>query len=331
MGKLPFEKEGRKILVKKDGTTISDYGKHPSERKVEELIDWGVINLNKPQGPTSHQVAGYVKEILKLDHVGHGGTLDPNVTGVLPIALEKARRIVQALLSAGKEYVCLMHIHKEVDEKKIRNVFEEFLGKIEQIPPVRSAVKRRKRERQIYYLEILEIEGRDVLFKMGCQAGTYVRKLCDDIGKKLGTGAHMAELIRTKAGPFKAEEWHTLHDIKDAYEFYKEGNEKELKSIILPIEKAVEHLPKIWIFDNAVDTVCHGADLKLPGISKLHSGINEGEMVAVMTLKDELVCLGESSKDSESMIKEQKGLAVKTKKVFMDRGTYPKFSLSKQD
>jgi len=326
MGKLPFEEHPGKIIVKKEGSTSPDYGKKPEERGIEELIDWGVINLNKPSGPTSHQVAAYVKGILKLDHVGHGGTLDPKVTGVLPIALEKARRIVQALLKSGKEYVCLMHIHKDVEENKLREVFEEFKGKIDQVPPVRSAVKRVKRQRRIYYLEILEIDGKDILFRMGCEAGTYVRKLCDDIGKRLGTGAHMAELVRTKAGPFNDKTWCSLHDLKDAYEFYKEGNGEELKKIILPVEKAVEHLPKIWIFDNAVDTVCHGADLKIPGISKFSSGINNGDMVAVMTLKNELVCLGEALKSSEEVEKEDKGITIKTKKVFMERGIYPKFS-----
>lgn len=322
MNKLPFEEIKREILVKKEG--ISD-DKYDDRRDIKIRINYGIVNINKPAGPTSHQVSAFVKNILGIKHAGHGGTLDPNVTGVLPIALGRGTRIVQGLLKAGKEYVCLMHIHKDVEEEMVREVFKEFIGKIKQIPPLRSAVKRQERQRRIYYLEILEIDGRDVLFKMGCEAGTYVRKLCDDIGKKLGTGAHMAELVRTKAGPFTEKDWNSLHDLKDAYEFYKEGDEKELKKIILPIENGVEHLAKIWVFDSAVDTICHGADLSLPGVSKLHPDIKEGDLIAIMTLKDELVCLGEALKNSEEMLKEERGKCVKTKKVFMERGVYPKF------
>lgn len=326
MNKLPFEEIKREVLIKKENSSDDRYR---DKRDIEDLINYGIVNINKPAGPTSHQVSAFVKNILGIKHAGHGGTLDPNVTGVLPIALGRGTRIVQGLLKAGKEYVCLMHIHKDVDEEKIKEVMNEFIGKIKQIPPVRSAVKRQERQRRIYYLEILEIDGKDVLFKVGCEAGTYVRKLCDDIGKKLGTGAHMAELVRTKAGPFTDRTWYSLHDLKDAYEFYKEGNDRELKKIILPIERGVEHLAKIWIFDSAVDTICHGADLSLPGISKLHSEISKEDLIAVMTLKDELICLGESLKNSDEMLKEERGKAIKTKKVFMERGVYPKYIVKK--
>ena len=250
------------------------------------------------------------------------------MTGVLPIALGKATRIVQTLLNAGKEYVCLMYLHKPVDEKDIYKVAEKFTGKIKQLPPIKSAIKRVLRTREIYYLNILEINKQEVLFQIGCEAGFYVRKFCHDFGKELGTGAHMSQLIRTKAGPFTDKDWHSLHDLKDAYEFYKEGNEKELRKIILPIEEAVKHLPKIWIVDSAVDSICHGASLNIPGISKLNN-LNENETIAIMTLKDELVALGNSVLNSGEIMEKEKGLAVKTKKVFMDRNIYPKF-LSKK-
>lgn len=244
------------------------------------------------------------------------------MTGVLPIALDKATRIVQALLKAGKEYICLMHLHKEVAENKIHELMKEFQGKIKQLPPVRSAVKRQERFREIYYLNILEINGKDVLFKVGCEAGTYIRKLAHDFGKRLGTGAHMFQLIRTKAGPFTDKDWHSLQDLKDAYEFYKEGNEKEIRKIILPFERAVEHLPKVWVFDNAVNNICHGASLGVPGISKLHLNINKNDSIAIMTLKEELIALGTSQITSEEMFKSEKGIAVKVEKVLMPRNTY---------
>jgi len=247
------------------------------------------------------------------------------VTGVLPIALDKATRIVEVLLKAGKEYVALMHLHALVDEKKIQEAVNgEFLGKIQQLPPIRSAVKRQLRQREIYYLQILEVEGQDVLFKVGCEAGTYIRKLIHDLGLKLGCGAHMVQLVRTKAGPFTDKNWKSLHDLKDAYEFWKEGNEEEIRKVILPMEKAVEHLPKIWVMDNCVDTLCHGADLSVPGVAKYHE-FNRDETLAIMTLKDELISLGIALEHSNSIRKKERGKIVKNHKVFMERKIYPRF------
>jgi H/ACA ribonucleoprotein complex subunit 4 len=322
---LPFKEIEREQLVKREAKTSEKYGFFPEKRPVEQIIDYGIVNIDKPRGPTSHQVSSYVQKILNIKKSGHSGTLDPNVTGVLPVALGSATRISQALLYAGKEYVCIMHLHKPVEEDKIRKVCSGFIGKIKQLPPIKSAIKRQERYRKIYYLEILEIIGQDVMFKVGCQAGTYIRKLCHDIGQKLGVGAHMSELRRTKAGPFDETTTFTLQDLQDAYYFWKEkGNEKFIRKVIQPMENAVQHLPKIWVFDSTVDTLCHGADLKVPGISKLDSGILVGDLVAVLTLKDELVALGQTRMISKDMVKEEKGVAVKTKKVFMLSDTYPK-------
>lgn len=325
--KLPFEQLSRKVLTKKDSATDPKYGKEPSKRTIKELLDSSVICINKPSGPTSHQTADYVKRILEVEACGHGGTLDPGVTGTLAVAVNKATRIMQTLLLSGKEYVCLMHIHKPIAEIIIRETMDNFLGKIIQLPPLRSAVKREKREREIYYIEILEIDGQDVLFKVGCQAGTYIRRICDDFGKKLGTGAHMQQLVRTKAGPFTFAKSHTLQELKDAYEYYKQNNdETKLKQILLPLEFGSSHLLKIWVFDNAVDTLCHGADLSIPGISKLNSEIEPTNLVAIMTLKNELIALGEAIMDSQQIMTQPRGIAVKIKKVFMEPGTYPRFN-----
>lgn len=325
MGKLPFEEIEREILVKRETKIDVKHGCEPDKRKTEELINYGIFCLNKPSGPSSHQVVDYVKEILNLDKSGHSGTLDPMVTGVLPIALGKATKITQALLPAGKEYVALMILHKPIDINDIKKTFNELTGKITQLPPKRSAVKRQLRERNVYYVEILEIEGQDILFRIGCQAGTYIRKYTHDFGLKLGVGAHMQQLVRTKAGPFSDNEMYSLQDLKDAYDDYKEGNEENLRKIIKPIEYAVSHLPKIWVHNNVIGNLCHGASLNAPGISKLESGINKNELVAVMSLKNELVCLGIAEMDSEEMLNAKKGKVIKTSRVFMERGIYPKF------
>ena len=320
MEKLPFE-INRKVFVKKEVEIDANLGKYPKDRSVEELLSYGIVNINKSAGPTSHQIVDFVKSSLEIKKAGHSGTLDPGVTGVLPIALEKATRITNVLLKAGKEYVGLMYLHKDVDEERLNEIIKEFVGEVEQLPPLRSAVKREKRKRNVYYFKILEKKGRNVLFKVGCEAGTYIRRICDDTGKKLGTGAHMKELIRTKVAGFTNENWCSLQDLSDAFVLYKGGNEIEIRKLIFNIEKAVEFLPKIWVVDSAVDSICHGANLNVPGISKLNE-FNEKEVVALMTLKDELIGLGETRMNSKDVLEKEKGMAVKTSKVFMERKVY---------
>ena len=216
-----------------------------------------------------------------------------------------------------------MHLHKDVEESKLRETINKyFIGKIQQLPPIKSSVKRQLRVRTVYYLDILEIDGKDVLFKVGTEAGTYIRKLIHDIGQKLKIGAHMAELRRTKAGPFGESTLFTLHELGDAYYFLKEeGNEKFLRKAIQPVESGVAHLPKIWVFDTTIESICHGVDLKVPGIGKLNNNISKDETVAVMTLKDELIALGIAKMASAEMLGE-KGIAVQTEKVFMQPGVY---------
>jgi H/ACA ribonucleoprotein complex subunit 4 len=323
--KLPFEKIERSIIELKKAKTDPKFGQDPESRPIETLLDYGIICINKPKGPTSHQVSAYTKKILGLKKSGHSGTLDPKVTGVLPVALGRGTRIVQALLPSGKEYICIMHLHEVVDEQRVRDVMAGFVGKIKQLPPIKSSVKRQWRYRKIYYLQILEINEKDVLFRVGCQAGTYIRKLCHDIGEKLSIGAHMAELVRTKAGPFNDSEMYTLQELRDAVEFTKEGDETFIRKVIKPIEHAVSHMSKVWILDSAIEAICHGTDLAAPGIVKIESDIQIDEDIAVMSLKDELVALGKIKMIPKDLKTSDKGIAVKIEKVFMLPGTYPKF------
>jgi H/ACA ribonucleoprotein complex subunit 4 len=290
------------------------------ERTVEELINYGIVNIDKNKGPTSHLIVDYVKKILNVKKAGHSGTLDPAVVGVQPIALGKATRITQFLLTAPKEYVGIIHLHKPVKKKNIKKAVAKFVGEITQLPPVKSAVKREKRKRKIYAFEILEIDKQDILFKVKCQAGTYIRKLCHDLGKELKIGAHMAELRRTAAGPFtEKDNLITLIDLRDAYQFHKEGNDKFIRYCLQPIENAVKHLPKIWVLDTTVKSLTHGRDLAIPGISKTGS-FDKDEPIAILTLKEKLIAIGTSLMPTEEIKKKKKGLAVKVKKVFMGAG-----------
>jgi H/ACA ribonucleoprotein complex subunit 4 len=252
--------------------------------------------------------------------------LDPKVTGILPIALEEATKVVQALLVSGKEYVCVMRLHGAIPETKVKSVLGEFVGTIYQRPPVRASVARRIRTRRIYYLDFLEMLERNVLFRVGCEAGTYIRKLCYDVGEVLGVGAHMQELRRTRAGPFTEEEnLITLHDISYLEAKWQETkDEKAIRKFVQPMEKALELVPKIYVRDSAVDAICHGADIAAPGVLSLEANIKPNDVIAVMTQKGEGIALSKASMATEDIMKMDHGLVAKTLRVLMPRGVYPR-------
>lgn len=318
---LPFEKKSREVIIRTEAKTHEGKGADPNKRTVSELINKGIINLDKPKGPTSHQVSAYVQDILEIKKSGHSGTLDPKVSGILPTATESGTKVLQALLKSGKEYICICHLHDKRPIEEIKIALSRFIGKINQLPPIKSAVKRRVRTREIYYIKIIEIEEDNILFRVGCQAGTYIRKLCSDLGEILGTGAHMAALRRTKAGPFTEENKVSLQDLKDAKVWMDEGDDEPMRKCIQPIENAVEHLPKVWVQDGAVRTICHGASLKVPGVVK-YNEFDKDQVIAVMTLKDELVCIATSQMNSNKIKKEARGLVCISIKVLMDANTY---------
>jgi len=325
---LPWELEKYEIWVKKEAETNEKWGEDPYNRPIERLLKYSVINLDKPSGPTSHQVVAWVRDIVGVK-AGHGGTLDPKVTGVLPIAIGEATKVLQTLLIAGKEYVALMHLHKEVSEKDIIKVMSKFVGTIIQTPPLRSAVKKRPRKKKVYCIKIIEIDGKDVLFRVSTQGGVYIRKLIHDIGVKLGVGAHMQELRRIKSGPFHENNSVYLQDIVDSLYFWKEeGNEEYIRKVFLPVEEAVKHLKKIYILDSAVAAIVHGANLAVPGIAKLYSNIKKGDLVSIHTLKGELVAIGIALMDSKEMLEKKRGIAVDIERVFMKPGLYPKMWVS---
>jgi H/ACA ribonucleoprotein complex subunit 4 len=230
------------------------------------------------------------------------------------------------LLFGGKEYIALMHLHKEIDEQLLRNTFNKFIGKITQLPPVRSHVKRQYRQREIYYSDILEINGRDVLFKVGVESGTYIRKLIHDMGEELKVGAHMSELRRTKVSTLsERDSLVTLQDLEDAVYFYKEEKDSRLLDRCLgSIESAIDFLPKIFVSDTAVDPICHGSPLAVPGAVKL-TEFEKDETVAIMTLKGEIIALGKAVMSAEEIKTAKKGVAVKTDSVIMNVGTYPPY------
>ena len=246
------------------------------------------------------------------------------VTGVLPLALEDATKTIQAFLLTGKEYLCVMTMHGDVDETRLRGVLEEFVGDIFQKPPVRAAVKREVRKRTIYSIDDVEVEGRQVLFRVACQAGTYIRKLVYDVGEVLEVGAHMRELRRTRSGSFTERDIRSLYDVLKLSQASEDQRDEMVRQIVRPMEDAFEYVPRIYLRDSAVSSICHGADLAVPGIVKLSEGIRPKTAIALFTLKGELVALSRALMGTEQMVKEERGLAAKTVRVIMPTDTYPK-------
>lgn len=309
-------------LIKSEEEIDPHFGKFPEERTLQEAVRNSVVIVDKHAGPTSHQVSQWTREIFGVEKSGHTGTLDPAVTGVLPVALGNVTKAMPVLSGLKKEYVGVMRLHKEVPENILRETILQFIGKIKQRPPKRSAVARREREREIYFFDVVEIDEKDVLFHVGTEAGTYIRKLCHDIGQKLGVGAHMSELRRVKVGNFSEEKAYSLVAIKDAYEFAKTGEEEAIRRILIPIEFAIDHVKKIFVKNSAVQTIVNGAPLFVSGITRLQEGILAGETVAIFSQKNELVAIGIAKMSSEDMMKRKKGSAVRTDRVFMERKSY---------
>ncbi|MDY6985058.1 MAG: RNA-guided pseudouridylation complex pseudouridine synthase subunit Cbf5 [Candidatus Thermoplasmatota archaeon] len=310
------------MLIKAIASTDPRYGKKPEDRSIEELLNCSFINLDKPAGPTSHQVTLWVRDVLHAKRTGHSGTLDPNASGVLPIGVNRATKLLGYLLLGTKEYVALMRLHKDATEDMVRNVFSEFVGRIEQRVPLRSAVKKRKRMRNVHELEILEMNGKNVLFRAVVDPGTYIRTLCVDIGKALGTGANMVQLIRTRSSVFHESDSFILQDVVDAYAVKEE--KEDLKSILLPVEYGFSELPKIVVRDSSISALCHGADLALPGILQIDERIVKGSVVCIFSLKGELVAIGKAMMDADEMWEKERGIAVDIESVAMERSTYPR-------
>jgi len=290
-----------------------------------EVFRRGVFIADKPQGPTSHQVSAWARDLVGAERAGHAGTLDPRVTGVLPIAFNEATRALDALLVGDKEYVGVMELHQDVPDEKLRGMFQRFTGPVYQTPPVRSAVKRVMRVRTIYELELLERESRLVLFRARCESGTYIRTLANDLGEALGVGGHLADLRRTRAGPFRETDARPLTDLQDAVVTWREEkDDAAVRRLVLPMERLIDHLPKIVVRDTAVDAVCHGADLMIPGVSSMDPAIAKGALVALLTAKGEGIALGRALLTLQQVESAKKGVAADTERVLMEPGTYPK-------
>jgi len=290
---------------------------------LSDLVESSFIIVDKPRGPSSHEVTAWVRKLLGSTKSGHSGTLDPNVSGVLPVALGKASKLLMYLTSKDKKYVCLMRTGREMTEREMKGIYVRFLGEITQTPPKMSAVRKRPRKRKVYYIKHLQIRKRDVLFEVHCEAGTYIRVLVADFAPLTG-GAEMLELRRTSVGSIPETSSHTLQAISDAMWLAQEKHEENrIRSMLIPAEEALQ-LPKIVLRDAAIEAVCAGALLFAPGVEKHDVAIMRGSLVALVSRKGELVGVGRAEMSSQEVLMKKKGTAAVPVRIMMKRGTYKK-------
>ena len=314
-------------LIELDQDITDDaYGTYYDKRTIQQLLDYGIILLDKPPGPTSHETVAWTKRLLKIPKIGHSGTLDPQVSGVLPLGLGEATKALGVLLYGPKEYHALGRLHSLPSKEKLNEVIAMFQGEIFQKPPQRSAVVRQTRTRTIYEFELLEQKERLLLIRILCEAGTYVRKLYYDIGEILGPGATMVELRRTRVDQFSEKDGLvTLHELADAFALWEEKKDaSKLIKMIKPVEFALSELKSVVIRDSAVDAMCHGAQLAIPGILKISSNLKKGDVVGIYTQKGEAVALAEATMSEEEIRDATKGYAFVTNRIIMAPNTYPK-------
>lgn len=311
-------------------TPLPTSGCCPLQRNISEYVKTGYINLDKPANPSSHEVVAWLKRILKVEKTGHSGTLDPKVTGCLIVCIDRATRLVKSQQSAGKEYVCIVRLHEAIEGKaQLAQTVEKLTGALFQRPPLISAVKRQLRIRTIYESKLLEYDDdkRLGVFWVKCEAGTYIRTLCVHMGLMLGCGAQMQELRRVRSGIVHENDGLvTMHDVLDAQYMYDHNrDEAGLRRVIHPLEKLLVNHKRIMVKDSAVNAICYGAKIMLPGVLRFDDGICEDQKeIVIITTKGEAICLAIPMMSSAVIASCDHGLVAKIKRVIMERDTYPR-------
>jgi H/ACA ribonucleoprotein complex subunit 4 len=281
------------------------------------------VLVDKPRGPSSHQVAAWTRDILGVDHTGHAGTLDPNVSGMLWVGSGPALKLIPLLLEFPKRYIALVVLHSKVAPKELERVLQEFTGPIFQTPPVRSAVKRERRVRTIHRLGLVESAPPRYLLDIVGDSGTYVRTLAVDVGEALGVGAHLEELRRIGTGPFREEDVVSLTVLRDAAERARSGSPEDLLRLLRPIEEVWREFPIVVVKDAAASALAHGAALARGGIVSLSRSFAHGATVALVTRSGEFVAYGSTEVDSEAMKGSRPGWVVTQTRVFADPARFP--------
>ncbi|XP_070160713.1 H/ACA ribonucleoprotein complex subunit 4 [Polyergus mexicanus] len=318
-----------KMLTRTKHFTPLTSGSTPLNRSLSEYIKSGCINLDKPCNPSSHEVVAWIKRILRVEKTGHSGTLDPKVSGCLIVCIDRATRLAKSQQSAGKEYVAVFKLHSAPESiQKVKQSLEKLHGALFQRPPLISAVKRQLRVRTVYENELLDYnkEINMGVFRVSCEAGSYIRTMCVHLGLYVGTGANMQELRRIRSGvQSEKDAMVTMHDILDAQWLYdNHGDESYLRRVIKPLEALLMNHKRIILKDSAVNAICYGAKIMLPGVIMYDQGIELNQEIVIVTTKGEAVALAIALMTSPTMAACDHGVAAKIKRVIMERDAYPR-------
>ena len=313
------------IILDRDAKTSDNHGTYPEKRTLEQLMEGSFILLDKAPGPSSHQVSAWARDLMNLEKLGHGGTLDPFATGVLPLLAGKAMRLTDRILTHDKSYIALLKFGKEVDLELLAEKMEMLTGKVYNVPPEISAVKVQVRTRKISKFEILDLGNKSVLTHIECEAGTYVRTMARDLGLLIGTSVELKELRRPSSGKFNLEQSVTMQKLADAYWLWKEkGNESGMRRILHPIEMMLSEVPKLVVKDGAAAALSHGAPLNRPGVVSIPENLGVGSEVLLVTLKGEAVALANLVQPSKVIPDMTQGEVAKPNCVLMKEDTYPR-------
>ncbi len=312
------------IILDADAKTSPAHGCIPSERTIEQLLQGGMVVIDKPAGPNSHQVSAWARDILGVEKLGHGGTLDPFATGVLVLLAGRSMRLTKKVLSHDKTYVGVIRGSRNFDAEVLGRAVTQLSGQVYNVPPEISAVKIQVRSRQMQ-TRLIEVDGRDAAIEVTCEAGTYIRTFARDLGLLIGHSVELKELRRTKSGRFTEPQSITLQDLKDAFWLWQEkGEEVAIRRILTPIESLVQDLPKIVVKDGAAAAIAHGAPLMRPGIASISDNLERGDKVRLVTLKEELVALATMHTRSEMVAEMKEGEIARPDSVFLPPETYPR-------
>lgn len=292
--------------------------------QVEARIASGAfLVLDKPRGPSSHQVTAWARDLLGVPLAGHAGTLDPNVSGVLWVGVGPALKLIPLVLEFPKRYVGVVAFHGPIERARFEALLAEFRGPIFQTPPVRSAVKRERRVRTVHRLDLVEFEPTRAVLDLLADSGTYVRTLAVDLGEASGTGAHLEELRRVATGPFDEREARTLTELADARAALAAGDPVPMLSILQPAERVWSEFPTLILKDSAASAVAHGAGLAAGGIASISRPFSAGARVVLLSRARELLATGVARYGSTEMASRARGWVVEETRVFADPLQHP--------
>ena len=316
--------------VKARNFVAIEAGWTPETRPIREYINYGMLNLDKPSNPSSHEVVSWIKRILRCEKTGHSGTLDPKVTGNLIVCLNRATRLVKSQQNAGKEYMAVLKLHGALPggKRSLLHALDTLTGALFQRPPVQSAVKRQLRIRTIYENQLIEYDKKRnlAIFRVDCEAGTYVRTLCVHLGLLLGVGAHMEELRRSRTGSVTEQDnLVTMHDVMDAaWLYHTKAEEWYLRQVISPCESILTRHKRVVVKDTTVNALCYGAKLMVQGVLRYDNGIDVSQVIVLLTSKGEAVALGVAQMTASQVASAEYGIVAVLKRVIMDRNVYPR-------